>query len=182
MEWEWISVWSFIACASTQHANDRKITAPSIRATVGLIQYIHCIVVAYSAANEAQNRQLMISQNILHWIQAELIYRCQASVLLSVSFEYRALDKMIFPFGWRHQFHIFSSDLMKFNLALGAFHLFFIERSQCSYPNRATASFSCCKEFHYWARAPRLLTPWWFRYFRKSGFRAWICSAAIVRH
>lgn len=55
--------------------------------------------------------------------------------------------KLFFPFRQRHQCHIYSSDLMKFIQAVGADQLFSFARSQCAYPNRATASFHAARNF-----------------------------------
>lgn len=126
----------------------RKLHPSSNRAIVGFIQYMHSIAVAYSAANEAQNKLLMEHHKIfsaecrLHRftdVRAEYWCLCLLNTLLPV--------KMIFPFGQRHQFHIYSSDLMKVTLAFGANHLLFVARSQCAYPNRVTASFLAARNF-----------------------------------
>lgn len=149
IKWDWISVRSLIACVH-QHSMQmtRKLQPSSNRAIVGFIQYIHCIAVAYSVANEAQNRLLVEYHKILSTeyklhrftdVEAEYWCLCLLNILLP--------DKMIFPFEQRHQFHIYSSDVMKFILAVGANHLFFFARSQCAYPNRVTASFLAARNF-----------------------------------
>lgn len=126
----------------------RKLHPSSNRAIVGFIQHIHCIAVAYSAANEAQNKLLMeyhkifSSEHRLHRftdVKAEYWCLCLLNTLLP--------DKMIFPFGQRHQFHIYSSDLMKFTLAFGTDCLVSFARSRCAYSNRVTASFLAARNF-----------------------------------
>lgn len=126
----------------------RKLQPSSIGDTVGFIHYIHCVAVASNAASEAQSSLLMEYHKIfsteykLHRftdVKPEHRCLCLLNMLLP--------DKMIFPFGQRHQFHICSSDLMKFILAAGANRLVLFARSQSAYPNRATASFLAARNF-----------------------------------
>lgn len=126
-----------------QHSTQmtRKLQSSSNRAIVGFIQYIHCValhvvqlmrlrtgcwwnIIKYSPLNTSCAYLQMPRLNTDVWIC--WMYCFQINI--------------IFSFGQRHQFHIYSSDLMTFTLAVGANHLFFFARSQCAYPNRVTAS------------------------------------------
>lgn len=161
----------------------RKLHPSSNRAIVGFIQYIHCIAVAYSAANEAQNKLLMeyhkifSSERTLHRftdVKAEYWCLCLLNTLLPV--------KMIFPFGQKASI---SHLLIRFNEVHSGFWNW-LPPFLCQIPVRLSkqgdCQLSCCKEFSYRALPPPRLTLGWFRYVRKSGFGAQRCSAATVKH